>query len=82
MTEHKIIDGEVVAAPRVLGAEPASGKVILRCDTHPDWMDCQLSTPTCIAFSETIRARPADVAFQFTDRRRLSYPRLRPGEHS
>jgi hypothetical protein len=80
MTERKVIDGEVVAAPRILAAEPAGRSPDLRCDTHPDWMDCQLSTPDCVAFMQP-RTEPGSGAFRFTDRRRLSYPRLRHDEH-
>jgi len=82
VTEHKVIDGEVVDAPRVLSAEPSTGRAELRCDTHPDWMDCQLSMPACVAFSGTATTtQPDGAAFRVTDRRRLSYPRLRPHEH-
>lgn len=77
---HPVIDGELVDAPRSLAAEPARPRPELRCDTHPDWLDCQLSRPDCVPFA-SMPTRPAPAGgFNVTDRRRLSYPRLRPGE--
>jgi hypothetical protein len=72
---HEVIDGEVVAAPHIIGAEPAGPRPTIRCDTHPEWMDCQLATNTCVPFQASAAAT-THGSFRFVDRRRLSYPRL------
>ncbi len=73
----KVIDGEVVDAPRVLSDKPATAQA-LRCDTHPEWLDCGLDRPDCVPFIAA--TEPVDGPHRFRDRRRLSYPRLRAGE--
>jgi len=81
---HKVIDGEVVAAPHVLSDKPPDNRMVqIRCDTHPEWMDCGLDRPDCIGYATSCEGFSLDsdvVTFRIRDRRRLSYPRLRPEE--
>lgn len=81
----RTFDGEVVAAPRVLGDRPTGQRTVhLACDTHPAWMGCGLDRPDCVGFMATTEAvdfmTDDKVVFRVRDRRRLSYPRLRPDE--
>ncbi len=72
---HEVIDGELVDAPRVIGAAPAP-PVDIVCAQHPAWMGCGLALPGCVQYA--VPAEQPDkrtwteraTTFRVVDRRR------------
>lgn len=75
MTPNRVIDGEIVDAPRVLAAAP-DRPVDLVCARHHRSVDCGLARPDCIQYAAPVD-EPDDrtwtermTTYRVVDRRR------------